>query len=277
MEWNEMDMSKVACSGQPSKAPMRKASILASALVLILGSMVLSAFANAETYSSNPYKSLEEKITAALSSGGSGPITVQDVKKTSAAGLLEVTLDNGLVLYATEQGDHFVVGDLYAIRKDGLVNLAEEKREQDRVALIDGIDLAQMIVFTPEGETRDYITVFTDVTCFYCQKLHKEVADLNAMGIEVRYLAYPRGGPDSEGARKLSTAWCADDPQKSLTQLKAGVALPMTDCESSPVAAQFQLGAAMGVRGTPAIVTSSGKMIPGYKPAAELAVVLGLE
>ena len=142
--------------------------------------MVLSAFANAETYSSNPYKSLEEKITAALSSGGSGPITVQDVKKTSAAGLLEVTLDNGLVLYATEQGDHFVVGDLYAIRKDGLVNLAEEKREQDRVALIDGIDLAQMIVFTPEGETRDYITVFTDVTCFYCQKLHKEVADLNA-------------------------------------------------------------------------------------------------
>ena len=272
-----MDMSKVACSGQPSKAPMRKASILASALVLILGSMVLSAFANAETYSSNPYKSLEEKITAALSSGGSGPITVEDVKKTSAAGLLEVTLDNGLVLYATEQGDHFVVGDLYAIRKDGLVNLAEEKREQDRVALIDGIDLAQMIVFTPEGETRDYITVFTDVTCFYCQKLHKEVADLNAMGIEVRYLAYPRGGPDSEGARKLSTAWCADDPQKSLTQLKAGVALPMTDCESSPVAAQFQLGAAMGVRGTPAIVTSSGQMIPGYKPAAELAVVLGLE
>ena len=105
-----MDMSKVACSGQPSKAPMRKASILASTLVLILGSVLLSAFANAETYSSNPYKSLEEKITAALSSGGSGPITVQDVKKTSAAGLLEVTLDNGLVLYATEQGDHFVVG-----------------------------------------------------------------------------------------------------------------------------------------------------------------------
>ena len=154
---------------------MRKASILASTLVLILGSVLLSAFANAETYSSNPYKSLEGKIAAALSSGGSGPITVQDVKKTSAAGLLEVTLDSGLVLYATEQGDHFVVGDLYAIRKDGLVNLAEEKREQDRVALIDGVDLAQMIVFTPDGETRDYITVFTDVTCFYCQKLHKRL------------------------------------------------------------------------------------------------------
>ena len=143
--------------------------------------------------------------------------------------------------------------------------------------MIDGVDLAQMIVFTPEGETRDYLTVFTDVTCFYCQKLHKEVADLNDMGIEVRYLAYPRGGPDSEGAQKLNTAWCADDPQKTLTQLKAGVALPLSGCESSPVTTQFELGVAMGVRGTPAIVTSSGQMIPGYKPAAELAAVLGLQ
>ena len=271
-----MNMSKVARSGKTSDAQVSKGSVSVSAALLVLISVLTAALVNAETYSSNPHKGLEEKISAALSGGGA-PVQVQNVKKTPAAGLVEVTLDNGLVLYATEQGDHFVVGDLYAVRADGLVNLAEEKRELDRVALIDGVDLAQMIVFTPEGDTRDYITVFTDVTCFYCQKLHQEVADLNAMGIEVRYLAYPRGGPDSEGALKLTTAWCADDPQKTLTQMKAGVALPMADCDSSPVTAQFQLGAAMGVRGTPAIITSSGQMIPGYKPAAELAAVLGLQ
>ncbi len=270
-------MSELARSSKDFGAKMVKAASSVSAVLLMLVALLATALANAETYSSNPHKTLEEKITAALSSSSGAPVSVQSVKKTPASGLLEVTLDNGLVLYATEQGDHFVVGDLYAVRKNGLVNLAEEKRELDRIALIDGVDLAQMIVFTPEGETRDYITVFTDVTCFYCQKLHKEVADLNDMGIEVRYLAYPRGGPDSEGAQKLTTAWCADDPQKTLTQLKAGVALPLSDCESSPVTAQFELGAAMGVRGTPAIVTSSGQMIPGYKPAAELAAVLGLQ
>lgn len=277
MDMSEMDMSKAGRSGIFLKVQIAQLAPRFGTLVLMLVALLAAVVVNAETYSSNPHKSLEEKITAALNAGGSAPIKVQDVKKTPAEGLLEVTLDNGLVLYATEAGDHFVVGDLYAIRKEGLVNLAEEKRELDRVAQIDGVALDQMIVFTPEGETRDYITVFTDVTCFYCQKLHKEVADLNGRGIEVRYLAFPRGGPDSEGALKLSTAWCADNPQKTLTQMKAGVALPLADCDSSPVAAQYQLGSAMGVRGTPAIVTSSGQMIPGYKPAAELAAVLGLQ
>lgn len=246
-------------------------------LVVGLGLMTLPLIATAASYSSNPHKSLEAKISAALSDGSGAGIAVKDVRKTEAEGLLEVTLDNGLVLYATESGDHFVVGDLYAVRKDGLVNLAEEKRERERVAMIDGIDVGQMIVFTPEGEVRDYITVFTDVTCFYCQKLHREVEDLNNRGIEVRYLAYPRGGPDSDGARKLATAWCANDPQATLTQLKAGVTLPVNDCADAPVLAQYQLGAEMGVRGTPAIVTSDGQMIPGYKPAAELAQILGLD
>ena len=277
MDMSEMDMSKAGRSGIFLKVQIAQLAPRFGTLVLMLVALLAAVVVNAETYSSNPHKSLEEKITAALNAGGSAPIKVQEVKKTPAGGLLEVTLDNGLVLYATEAGDHFVVGDLYAIRKEGLVNLAEEKRELDRVAQIDGVALDQMIVFTPEGETRDYITVFTDVTCFYCQKLHKEVADLNGRGIEVRYLAFPRGGPDSEGALKLSTAWCADNPQKTLTQMKAGVALPLADCDSSPVAAQYQLGSAMGVRGTPAIVTSSGQMIPGYKPAAELAAVLGLQ
>ena len=158
-----MNMSKVARSGKTSDAQVSKGSVSVSAALLVLISVLTAALVNAETYSSNPHKGLEEKISAALSGGGA-PVQVQNVKKTPAAGLVEVTLDNGLVLYATEQGDHFVVGDLYAVRADGLVNLAEEKRELDRVALIDGVDLAQMIVFTPEGDTRDYITVFTDVT-----------------------------------------------------------------------------------------------------------------
>ena len=131
-------------------------------------------------------------------------------------------------------------------------------------------------MFAPPGETRDFITIFTDVTCFYCQKLHREVDQLNAMGIEVRYLAFPRGGIPSEGATKLATAWCADDQQTTLTELKAGVDLPLNECVDNPIAAQYELGQIMGVSGTPAIITSSGMMIPGYRPAADIAGILGL-
>lgn len=259
---------------------MRSFSLIRRSFVAEL--MIFALFAGtgvafADTYSSSPHKDVESRIAAALSANAGAPIAVESVQASEAAGLLEVTLENGLVLYATESGDHFVVGDLYQVGKQGLVNLAERKREGERKALIDGLDVGQMIVFSPDGEVRDYITVFTDVTCFYCQKLHREIEDLNARGIEVRYLAYPRGGLDSDGARKLATAWCADDKQDTLTKLKAGVALPINECGSAPVAEHYQLGVAMGVRGTPAIVTSSGQMIAGYKPAADLAQILGLE
>lgn len=249
----------------------KNASWLIAVLVLLFG------YSAARGQGPGEYSELKARISAALSSSSGAVMGVMSVKPTEATELLEVTLDNGLVLYATEDGEHFVVGDLYAIRTAGLVNLAEEKREADRKVIIDRLDIDDMIVFPAEGEVRDYITVFTDTTCFYCQKLHREVDDLNAGGIEVRYLAYPRGGLDSEGARKLATAWCAPNPQETLTKLKSGVSMPLNDCSESPVAEQYQLGVSMGVRGTPAIITSSGKMIPGYKPAADLARILGLD
>ena len=70
---------------------------------------------------------------------------------------------------------------------------------------------------------------------------------------------------------------CAKDQQATLTELKVGVDLPINDCPDNPIAAQYQLGQDMGVTGTPAIITSSGLMIPGYRPASDLAAVLGLD
>ena len=116
---------------------------------------------------------------------------------------------------------------------DGRATLIARKEQLAAVSLED------MVVFSPKGETRDYVSVFTDVTCFYCQKLHREVDQLNAKGVEVRYLAFPRGGINSDGAKKLATAWCADDQQTTLTELKAGVDLPVTTRQPDW---QYQLG-----------------------------------
>ena len=109
---------------------------------------------------------------------------------------------------------------------EGYVNLAEKRRDGERMEKLDAMSEEDMIVFSPEGEPRAYISVFTDVTCFYCQKLHQEVPELNKRGVEVRYLAYPRAGVDSDGYRQLASAWCADNPQDTLTKLKAKEAVP---------------------------------------------------
>lgn len=204
-------------------------------------------------------------------------LEVESVSASPLTGLYEVQYANGgPLVYATKTGDFFVLGDLYAVEGDGFVNLAEKRRDGQRRDLMESLDKGDMIVFSPEGEPRAHITVFTDVTCFYCQKLHLEVPELNKRGVEVRYLAYPRAGTDSDGYRKLASAWCADNPQDALTRLKQKESVQENVCTPNPIAEQYRLGQEVGVRGTPAIITQAGQMIPGYQSADELMVTLGL-
>jgi thiol:disulfide interchange protein DsbC len=204
-------------------------------------------------------------------------LTVESVSTSQLPGLYEVQFANGgPLVYATKNGDYFVLGDLYAVSADGFVNLAEQRRDGQRKERMETVEIKDMIVFSPEGKPRAHINVFTDVTCFYCQKLHREVPELNKRGVEVRYLAYPRAGTDSDGYRKLASAWCADNPQDTLTRLKQKESVKENVCTPNPVAEQYRLGQEVGVRGTPAIVTETGQMIPGYQSADELMVTLGL-
>jgi thiol:disulfide interchange protein DsbC len=216
-----------------------------------------------------------EKLRAVLEVPSMG-LTVGSVKTSEIPGLYEVQFTNGPLVYSTAQGDYFILGDLFSVGPDGYVNLAEKRRDGERVAKLDAVAEEDMIVFSPEGEPRAYISVFTDVTCFYCQKLHKEVPELNKRGVEVRYLAYPRAGVGSDGYKQLASAWCADNPQDTLTKLKNKQSVPEKVCPDNPIARQYQLGQELGVRGTPAIITQSGQMIPGYQSADELVVTLGL-
>lgn len=204
-------------------------------------------------------------------------LTVESVSASQLPGLYEVQYgDGGPLVYSTATGDFFLLGDLYAVGADGFVNLGELRRDEQRLKLLDGVKPEDMIVFSPEGKPRAHISVFTDVTCFYCQKLHQEVPELNKRGVEVRYLAYPRAGMDSDGYRKLASAWCAENPQDTLTRLKQKQSVAENVCTPNPIADQYRLGQEVGVRGTPAIVTGSGQMIPGYQSADELMVTLGL-
>ena len=190
-------------------------------------------------------------------------------------GLYTVELGNAAAYYATADGGHLIAGDLYAVTGDGFANRTEELRAVRRAEMLEDLGTDDMIVFAPEGERRGVVSVFTDVDCGFCQRLHREVPELNEMGIEVRYLAYPRAGIGSPSAEKLVSAWCADDPQAALTRLKNGEPVEPRSC-ANPVAAQFRLGQRLGIRGTPALFLEDGRLLPGYMPAQALAAELGL-
>jgi thiol:disulfide interchange protein DsbC len=201
---------------------------------------------------------------------------VVSIKPSVAAGIYEVQLTAGPLLYATADGDFFILGDLFSVGIGGIVNLAEQQRDLDRRDLLATVKQEDLIIFPALGETRGSISVFTDVDCFYCQKLHKEVPALNQAGVEVRYLAYPRAGVGSESYRKIATAWCADNRQEAMTMLKNRETLKDNVCPGNPVADQFMLGQQLGVRGTPAMVLESGEMLPGYMSAEDLTARMGI-
>lgn len=203
-------------------------------------------------------------------------VPVEAVQKSTLPGFYEVTLSGGQVLFMTEDGKHFLTGDLYELTTAGIVNLSEEVRNRHRKDLLDSLDVSDMVVFAPpEDQIKATLTVFTDVDCGYCRKLHKEVPELNRMGIAIHYLAYPRAGIGSHSYDKIVSAWCADDPQKALTLAKLGQEIEQRTCEN-PVAKQYELGNEMGVTGTPALVYEDGTLIPGYMPADRLAQRLGV-
>ena len=202
---------------------------------------------------------------------------VASVRPTPIAGIYEVQLSGGPMIYASADGEYFIHGDLFDVQDDGLVNLAERRRDEQRRELLAAVNTEEMLVFAPEGETQTWIAVFTDVDCGFCRKMHQEVPELNRRGIEVRYLAYPRAGIGSGSYRKIASAWCAENPQDALTRVKNGETIPENVCSDNPVANQFVLGQQMGVRGTPALVLEDGTMIPGYVEAGELAARLGVK
>ena len=195
---------------------------------------------------------------------------VERVISLEELGMYAIEISGGRTIYGMEDGIHFFTGNLFRFDGD-ITNLSELRQNTKRKQLMNAISDEDTIAFG-EGEGRfvETITVFTDVDCGYCRKLHSEIAEINALGIRVRYLAYPRGGIGSEGYEKLVTAWCAKDPQATLTNLKSGRTMKMSNCES-PVKDQYFLGQQIGISGTPAIITSDGRLFPGYLPAGELS------
>lgn len=204
------------------------------------------------------------------------PLEVAAAKPAVAPGLFEVRLQDGTILHVTGDGRFLLPGDLYEVTDAQVVNQTEAGRSEGRAELLAALDTEQMISFAADGPVRGALYVFTDVTCGFCQRLHLDVPELNAAGVTVHYLAYPRAGVGSDSYRDHVSAWCADDRQRAITRLKAREQIRTRQC-TSPVPDQLALGQELGVRGTPAIFMESGRLIPGYRPPADLLAEMGLD
>jgi thiol:disulfide interchange protein DsbC len=205
-------------------------------------------------------------------------VSVTDVSETPVPGLLEVVLDNGDRLFVSRDGQYLLSGDMYKARAGGgVTNMGEQKLAGVRQAGLKKVSADDMISYVAEDQKAE-VFVFTDTSCGYCRKLHQHMAEYNDMGVTVHYLAFPRGGSDSEAAGTMRAVWCAKDRHAALdgAKLKGMTAVPPAACKD-PVGKEYNLGLTFGVRGTPAIYTPSGESIGGYLSPADMASALGLK
>jgi len=195
-----------------------------------------------------------------------------EIVASPVAGIYRMQVQ-GNYAFAYVNGDYILLGDLYNTKDQ--VNLADQASSERMASMLKDVPTSEMIIFGPENPKR-YITVFTDIDCGYCRKLHKEMPQLTAAGIQVRYLAFPRAGIGSESHKKFISVWCNDDQQAALTAAKLGKSVAVASCDN-PIEDNYKLGRSVGVRGTPTIIFDDGTVTPGYIPFATLIEKLGLK
>lgn len=191
------------------------------------------------------------------------------ISPSPVQGLYEVMIGPRLI-YVSADGKYLMTGEMSDLHTGE--NLTEPKLRAANLKAVNNVGEENMVIFGPE-DAKYTISVFTDIDCGYCRKLHSEMDAYNAAGIRVRYLFYPRAGLGSEAYNKGVSVWCADDRNQAMTDAKNGKKLESKTCDN-PVSDHYQLGQSLSLRGTPALVMDDGEMVPGYVPAKRLKLML---
>ena len=234
---------------------MSKSSAIA-ATALFAGALSLAAFAQQPT---------KEEIAARLNN-----VAAEDISDSPLPGVYQVQVGSR-VAYISQDGRYLMQGDLYDLETSR--NLTEASRASSRIDLLAGVPAEEMMVFAPaDGESKHTITIFTDIDCGYCRQFHREIEQVNNLGIEVHYLFYPRTGPNTDSWAKAEKVWCigGDERNAALTRAKLGGEVPEDACDGNPVSSHWDLGHEIGVTGTPSVIAANGEVIGGYLPPDQL-------
>lgn len=199
------------------------------------------------------------------------------INDSSLPGFYAVETASGDLLYFSKDGRYFIQGT--AIDLEKRVNLNRQQIEDWnnlksplRKSDIAKLDEADMVVFKAPNE-KHVISVFTDIDCGYCRKLHRERQDYLDLGITIRYLAYPRAGLKSSSAKKLEGIWCSSDRQKAMTDAKLNQIFKKASC-ANPIEKHLEFVKKYRLTGTPAILAENGNLYYGAIPPEQLLAKL---
>lgn len=192
-------------------------------------------------------------------------ITKDSISKSPIKGLYQVNV-GAQIVYASEDGRYLIQGQMVDLVNRQ--NMTEKALKLARLEVLANIDEKTMIIY-PATDEKHVVTIFSDIDCGYCRKLHAQISDYTKAGMTVRYLFYPRSGPNTESYFKAVSVWCAKDRNKALTDAKLHDKVVNKTCES-PVDEHMRLAQSFGVTGTPSIIADDGTMVPGFMPAKEL-------
>ena len=229
------------------------------------GAEITETAEGTDTAEGGPVDEVMQKLSEQLPG-----IQFTEVSESTIPGLFEVIAD-GQIYYVNESAQYLIDGSL--IRLSDRANLTDARLGRIHMDLIDAMDEKDMLIYEPETPSERSITVFTDISCGYCRRLHAELDTLLDEGVRVRYLLFPRAGLGSQGHKDLVSVWCADNPQEAMTNAKAGGKIEALTCDN-PVEKHVALAERVGLRGTPLIYTDSGEKVPGYREAATLATMV---
>ena len=193
-----------------------------------------------------------------------------EIAGTPIDGLYQVTVGLGII-YMSADGQFLLNGSMINLKTDE--NLTKAAMRSLRQSAMESIPVESMVVYpgkdTDNGKTGRFMTVFTDIDCPYCTKLHNEIPALTEAGITVRYLAYPRSGVNTKSYHKAVSVWCSDDRAKTMDLAMSKQKVEKKSCDN-PVQGHMMEAQRFGVNGTPNIVLDNGELLPGYVPAEEL-------
>ena len=179
----------------------------------------------------------------------------------------------GQVVLVSDDGKYLVQGSVLDIGAQKELTQSSPALSKYRQGLLQSIKTSERIVFAPPN-AKYTVSVFTDIECGYCRKLHSEIAEYNRRGIAIEYLAFPRMGLGSPDHKSMISVWCATDRKLALTDAKNGKPVPDRQCKSTPVDMEYHVGQRLGISGTPAIFAADGTQLGGYLPADKMREAL---
>ena len=192
-------------------------------------------------------------------------VDIKDIKKIDN-NFHEIIINNQ-IYYATNDGKYLIIGNVIDLQTKE--SITENTKMKQRLSIINSIEKENLVIYKPE-ETKHVLTVFTDTSCPYCQKLHNEVPRLLENGIEVRYILFSRNGDGVEAYKQLASAWCSKNKEEAVESLFEGDILDDVDICENPLNKNSEYASLLSVEGTPTIFLEDGRVIPGYQNSEKI-------